>query len=69
MIQKIETPFFKACVNRYGWHLSIKSALEARGLMGRTDRMPLLALGEEDHRVVVDVLNSLPIDEMAHGGR
>ena len=67
VINEIEVPFFEKCVQRYGWHLSIKSALEAQGHMQRNERMPMLALNDVDHRSVVDVISSLPISDMIAG--
>lgn len=67
MINEIEIPFFDKCVSRYGWHLAIKSALEARGLMPRNERMPMLALNDTEHQMVVDVITALPISNMITG--
>jgi 4-hydroxy-tetrahydrodipicolinate synthase len=67
MVDEIEAPFFDNCVGRYGWHLAIKSALEARGIMLRNERMPMLALNDDAHQKVVGVMASLPISDMATG--
>lgn len=47
IINEIEVPFFEKVVKPYGWHLGIKAALEARGVMQRYERMPMLALDDE----------------------
>jgi 4-hydroxy-tetrahydrodipicolinate synthase len=65
IVQEIEVPFFERCVARYGWHLAVKSALEARGVMSRRERMPMMALSDVEHEDVVGVIRSLPIDELA----
>ena len=63
IVTDIEIPFFEKCVEKFGWHLAIKSALEALGIMSRKERMPLMELGEPDHRIVADVIASLPISK------
>ncbi|TQE98247.1 MAG: dihydrodipicolinate synthase family protein [Spiribacter salinus] len=65
IIQEIEVPFFEQCVGRFGWHLAIKSAMEARAVMARTERMPMMGLSQAEHDQVADVINKLPIDELA----
>jgi 4-hydroxy-tetrahydrodipicolinate synthase len=67
IIDEIEIPFFEKCINKFGWHLTIKSALEARGQMTRNERMPMLSLNDEEHLYVVNILDSLPIEEMVTG--
>jgi 4-hydroxy-tetrahydrodipicolinate synthase len=64
IISEIEIPFFGKCVAKYGWHLAIRSALEARGVMPRNERMPMMALGQKGHMDVAQVISSLPIDEV-----
>ena len=64
IIEKVEVPFFEKCVSKYGWHLAAKAALEARGIMSRRERMPLLSLDEQEYQHVVKVIKSLPIDEV-----
>ncbi len=63
IINKIEVEFFDKAVKKFGWHLAIKAALQARGLMSRHDRMPLLALGESDYLEVKELITSLPIND------
>lgn len=64
IVDEIEVPFFRECVGKFGWHLAIKSALETRGRMPRHERMPMMALPEEQHKVVRDVILNLPIDDV-----
>ena len=46
IIETIEVPFFAEIVDAHGWHLGIKAALEARGIMPRAERMPMLAIDD-----------------------
>ena len=64
IINKIEIPFFEQTVSKFGWHLSIKSALEAYGVMSRYERMPMMPLPEEKHKIVGQVVNELPINDV-----
>ena len=64
IINEIERPFFKECVSRYGWHLACKAALQARGLMIRKERLPMLELDEENYNKVKSVIESLPIERV-----
>lgn len=61
MIDQIEVPFFEEGVNQFGWHLVIKAALQARGIMSRRDRMPLQELPEEQYQEVKALIQRLPI--------
>ena len=36
-------------VKKYGWHLSIKAALEVVGHFPRTERLPMLPLNDEEY--------------------
>lgn len=63
IIDEIEVPFFKHGVAVYGWHLTIKAALESRGLMSRYERMPMMALGEKEFFDVKRLVCGLPIDQ------
>jgi 4-hydroxy-tetrahydrodipicolinate synthase len=65
IVGEIEVPFFEECVGRFGWHVAIKSAMETREVMPRTERMPMMALPEAEHEQVADVIRRLPIDELA----
>lgn len=67
IINKIEVPFFDTIVKQYGWHLSIKSALEAYGVMPRYERMPMMPLSEDRHNDVKKLIDSLPIQEVLKG--
>jgi 4-hydroxy-tetrahydrodipicolinate synthase len=61
IIDEVEVPFFDEIVARYGWHLGIKAAMEARGVMARHERMPLMAVPDEamTHvRQVMDVVGA-----------
>lgn len=64
IINKIEVPFFEQGVKKFGWHLTIKAALEALDIMPRYERMPLLALSDDDAAIVEQLVHSLPIDEV-----
>jgi len=64
IITDIEVPFFEQVVGRYGWHLGIKAAMQARGVMQRYERMPMLALDEASYSDVASVMQQLPIDEV-----
>lgn len=64
IINEIEVPFFEHGVSKLSWHLTIKAALEARGLMKRHERLPMLALSDENAVQVKNLLNELPIDEL-----
>lgn len=61
IINKIEVPFFEKVVSKYGWHLGIKAALEARGVMQRYERMPMLALNDDDYQQVCSVMKGLEL--------
>lgn len=64
IINKIEVPFFEQGVKKYGWHLTIKAALEALDIMPRYERMPLLALSDDDAATVEQLIHSLPVEEV-----
>lgn len=64
IIEKIEIPFFEKVVHRYSWHLGIKAAMEARGVMQRHERMPMMALPDEAYQEVRNLIESLPISEL-----
>jgi 4-hydroxy-tetrahydrodipicolinate synthase len=59
IIENIEVPFFEKIVQHYGWHLGIKAALEAKGMMSRQDRMPMLAIPDSEMIVVKKVMDNL----------
>jgi len=62
IVDEIEVPFFERCVSRFGWHLTIKAAMEARGVMPRWERMPLAPLPAAQAAEVAAVIADLPID-------
>ncbi len=64
IIEKIEVPFFEQGVKRFGWHLTIKAALEALGRMPRYERLPMLALDDDKYQEVAALIKSLPLDEV-----
>mgnify|MGYP001287462128 CR=1 FL=1 len=49
LIKDVELPFSKLN-ERFGWHLSIKAALEVVGHFDRTERLPMLPLNDEDFK-------------------
>lgn len=65
IIDQIETPFFEKGVSRYGWHLMIRAALEIRGHFSRHERMPMLALTDQELGSIREWFEGLPIDEFA----
>ena len=64
IINDIEVPFFEKGVSKYGWHLTIKAALEHKGLMTRKERMPLLALNKKDYHDVCKLIEKLPVKSL-----
>jgi len=64
IIERIEVPFFEQGVQKYGWHLTIKAALEFQGIMPRVDRLPLMPLNDAQYREVSAMMGQLPIDEV-----
>lgn len=64
IINEIEKPFFEYGVQKYGWHLAIKVALEHFNVMSRHDRMPLMPLNEADSNFFKQKLEKLPIREL-----
>ena len=58
IIDNIEKPFFWLKDN-YGWHLSIKSALEHLGIMSRVERMPYQVLPTDKHKVACDIMDRI----------
>ena len=59
IIEGIEVPFFEQLVEPFGWHRAIKGALEARGLMPRFERGPMVALSEGEQSAVRHVMESI----------
>ena len=69
IMEEIEKPFFEQAVNKYGWHLTIKAAMEARGIINRHERLPMMALSNEDADKVAQIVNNLPIDDVLESGK
>jgi len=67
IIEDIERPFFARGVDEYGWHLAIKAALEARGHYPRHERMPMLAISDEEYRKFRSWFEALPIETCISG--
>ena len=63
IVSDIEIPFFTEIVQKYGWHLSIKAALQSRGFMSRYERMPLLALDDDIYNKINFLINNLPLEK------
>lgn len=64
IINEIEVPFFEKAVKPFGWHLAIKSALEAYGVMKRFERMPMIPLDQNSHNEVVKLISSFSIEDI-----
>jgi len=64
IINEIEAPFFKNGVKKYGWHLTIKVALEHFGIMSRHDRMPLMPLPIAESNNLKQLFDSFPVNEL-----
>ena len=58
---KIEKPFFKE-VEKYGWHIFIKSCLEDCRIIPRHERLPLKKLSFNDNKKVKKFMNNLRIE-------
>jgi len=65
IVNEIEAPFFAEAVKKFGWHLTIKAAMEARGHISRYERMPMVALDKEKAKMVSSVMEKLPIEELS----
>jgi 4-hydroxy-tetrahydrodipicolinate synthase len=64
IVNDIEAPFFEHGVKKYGWHLTIKVALEHFGVMSSHDRMPLMPLPKIEANKFKTVLDQLPIADV-----
>lgn len=64
IVNEIEVPFFEKGIKRFGWHLTIKAAMEALGSIKRHERLPLQALNDADAAEVRALMESLPIKEI-----
>ena len=53
ILDNIEDPFFNIIVGKYGWHLGIKAALEARNIFPRFERMPMMPISDLEMETVV----------------
>ncbi len=67
IINRIEVPFFEEGTKKFGWHLTAKAALESLGDMPRYERLPMLALNDEDYAEVNRLIQSLPIEDVLKG--
>lgn len=63
IIDEVEKPFFDKGVSKYGWHLTIRAALEIRGHFSRYERMPMLALTDQEVSSIRQWFDQLPIDD------
>jgi 4-hydroxy-tetrahydrodipicolinate synthase len=63
IVNEIEKPFFEQGIWKYGWHLTIKVALEHFGHMSNHDRMPLMPLPQEHARKIRSFLDKLPVTQ------
>jgi 4-hydroxy-tetrahydrodipicolinate synthase len=64
IVNDIEAPFFEHAIRKYGWHLTIKVALEHFNHMSSHDRMPLMPLPSESADCIRTLLDQLPIGEV-----
>ncbi len=64
IVEDIEAPFFEHGIKKYGWHLTIKVALEHFNHMSSHDRMPLMPLPGEKADAIRVLLDRLPIQEV-----
>ncbi len=64
IINKIEVPFFDHGVKKFGWHLTIKAALESLSIMSRHERLPMLALNDKDTQEVRTLMKALPLEQV-----
>lgn len=61
IIEKIEKPFFY-CKDHFGWHTSIKSALDHLSIMSRQERQPFQVLPDKDHETVTKIMDQIRKD-------
>ena len=62
IINDIEIPFFEKGVSKYGWHLMIKTALEIGDHFKHQERMPMMAVSDNDMEEIKEWFLTLPID-------
>jgi dihydrodipicolinate synthase/N-acetylneuraminate lyase len=60
-LNKIEKPFFHKVVDKYGWHISHKAALEFFGYGERYERFPHAYLPNSEFIKLSDVFNDIKI--------
>ena len=64
IVDEIEEPFFSRFVSRFGWHTSMRAAIEAAGYFQRWERSPMYSLDSVDYAEISDwvhqVLNTHP---------
>lgn len=58
IINEIERPFFEIGME-FGWHPTLKSAMEIVGIMSRTERPPLCSLTVEQHEKVIKIIDNI----------
>tara|TARA_B100000212_G_C27385019_1_gene538994 strand:- start:14770 stop:15735 length:966 start_codon:yes stop_codon:yes gene_type:complete len=59
ILTKIEDPFFNNICSKYGWHLSIKAALEFRGIFSRFERMPMMPIDQTEMKYVINEMKEI----------
>lgn len=62
-LREIEKPFFEKIVNRFGWHLSHKAALEFFGYGIRRERFPHAEMSQRDYESVRYVFDEIAQSE------
>jgi len=60
-LEKIEKPFFNMVVDKYGWHISHKAALEFFGYGKRCERFPHAYLPNSEFVQLNDIFNDIKI--------
>lgn len=65
LIEEVEVPFFENGVKKFGWHLTIKAAMQQQGWFHRRDRMPLKELSDSDYQSVVSMMEGLPLEDFS----
>jgi len=58
IINEIERPFLSVGM-KYGWHPSLKSAMEEEGIMNRFERPPLIQIPDAHHKEIVQILQKI----------
>jgi len=58
IINEIERPFFEIGME-FGWHPTLKSAMDIMGIMSRIERPPLCSLTTEQHDAVLKIIDNM----------